>query len=234
MFAREKLARAIRQRAIRVVAPRGSSVPGVRTPHRRANATAIDPKRLFDLCVAAALLAVLALPMAVIALLIRLDSRGPALFRQTRAGLGGRPFEIFKFRSMHVAENGAHIIQAQPRDTRVTRIGRILRCTSLDELPQLINVVRGDMALVGPRPHALAHDRHYAALIEDYAQRHRVKPGITGWAQIYGLRGATPDCDAMRARIAFDVWYVNHAGLRLDLEILLRTPREILRRRNAY
>ncbi|MGB8366313.1 MAG: sugar transferase [Rhizomicrobium sp.] len=191
-------------------------------------------KRTLDLGVAVPLLVLLALPMALIALLIRLDSQGAAVFRQRRLGLGGRPFDILKFRTMRVLENGDEIVQARPDDKRFTRVGRWLRKRSLDELPQLINVVRGEMSLVGPRPHAVAHDRRFAALIEGYELRQRAKPGITGWAQIHGLRGPTPTIDAMRARVAFDIWYAQHASLRLDLRILLRTPIEILRQRNAF
>jgi len=191
-------------------------------------------KRAFDFTGAASLLALLSPVMAAIAILVRLDSQGPSLFRQQRVGLGGRSFEIVKFRTMRVLENGDEIVQARKGDARVTRVGRFLRKTSLDELPQLINVVRGDMSLVGPRPHAVAHDRHYATVIEDYALRQRVKPGITGWAQVHGLRGETPTVDAMQARIGYDVWYARHASLALDLRILLRTPVEILSQRNAY
>jgi len=191
-------------------------------------------KRVFDLTVAAALIVLFAPLMAVIALLIRLDSRGPVFFRQNRTGLRGRPFAIIKFRSMAVLENGESIVQATKDDSRTTRVGRILRKTSLDELPQLFNVLMGEMSLVGPRPHAIAHDRHYAALIDNYEIRQRVKPGITGWAQINGFRGATPALELMQARIRHDVWYAQRSGIALDLRILLATPFAILGQRNAY
>ena len=191
-------------------------------------------KRVLDLVAAIALLVMFAPVLAVVALLVRLDSKGPVFFRQTRTGLRGRAFAIVKFRTMRVLENGETIVQATEHDPRITRIGRFLRKTSLDELPQLFNVLAGEMSLVGPRPHAVAHDRHYGALIEDYAARQRVKPGITGWAQVQGLRGATPTLDIMRARIQCDVWYAQNASLALDLRILFATPAALLRQRNAY
>lgn len=191
-------------------------------------------KRVLDLFVTPILITLLAPVFLIIAVLIRLDSAGPVFFLQSRTGRGGRPFSIIKFRTMHVLENGDTVIQASRNDARVTRIGRVLRRTSLDELPQLFNVLRGDMSLVGPRPHALAHDRYYGALIADYSQRWRVRPGITGWAQINGSRGATPTVESMRSRIAFDIWYVRNASLATDLAILLRTPFEIALQRGAW
>jgi len=191
-------------------------------------------KRIFDLVIAIPALMVVAPVMALIALLVRLDSQGPALFWQTRLGLGGRPFAILKFRSMRVQENGADVRQAQRNDARVTGIGRFLRASSLDELPQLINVIRGEMSLVGPRPHAWAHDEMYDRLIANYSLRQAVKPGITGWAQVHGHRGETSTVEAMRRRVDLDIWYTQNAGLALDFKILLRTPLEVLRGRNAY
>lgn len=190
-------------------------------------------KRLLDLAIAVPAVVFLAPLLAVVALLIRLDSPGPVLFRQKRLGYRGRPFKILKFRTMVVLEDGETITQARPDDRRTTRVGRWLRAFSLDELPQLINVVIGDMSLVGPRPHAKAHDLFYARLLPGYQLRQEVKPGITGWAQIHGLRGATPTVDLMARRVDFDAWYANHASLRLDAQILLCTPLEVLRRRNA-
>src|SRR4051812_22591799 len=130
--------------------------------------------------------------LVLVALAIRLDSTGPALFRQTRTGLNGKPFRIYKFRTMTVQEDGATIQQVTRNDPRVTRIGHWLRSTSIDDLPQLLNVIRGEMALVGPRPHALAHDEYYGRAIPAYVRRFAVKPGITGWAQVNGLCGETP------------------------------------------
>ena len=191
-------------------------------------------KRTLDLLVAVPLLIVTAPLLIAIALWIRLDSKGPALFRQTRLGQGGRPFGIVKFRTMNVVEDGACVVQAARNDVRITRAGGFLRASSLDELPQLLNVIKGDMSLVGPRPHATAHDALYSTLIPQYNGRQAVKPGVTGWAQVCGHRGGTPTIDLMQARVEHDLWYVRHASLRLDLKILARTPLEIMRSRNAY
>jgi putative colanic acid biosynthesis UDP-glucose lipid carrier transferase len=189
----------------------------------------------FDILIAAVVLVLLAPLLALIALLVRLDSPGHAIFRQTRTGLNGRTFLIYKFRTMHVQEDGAVVRQARLGDARMTRLGAFLRKTSLDELPQLINVLRGEMALVGPRPHALAHDSLYGALIAAYRQRFAVRPGITGWAQINGSRGATPRLSDMQRRIELDLWYVENRSFALDLRILIATPRHILpSRSNAY
>ena len=191
-------------------------------------------KRAMDLVLAAGLLCAFAPLLLLIAVLIRLDSPGPILFRQTRLGLNGRPFDILKFRSMSVLENGDRIVQATRNDPRITRVGRILRKASLDELPQLVNVLKGEMSLVGPRPHARAHDEHYEKLIEIYRLRQTVKPGITGWAQVHGLRGETPTLASMRKRVEHDVWYAQNLSLALDIEILVRTGFEIFRLRNAH
>jgi len=167
--------------------------------------------------------------------MIRLDSPGPALFRQTRTGLNGRQFRIYKFRSMTVQEDGPVVNQATQRDPRVTRIGRILRQTSLDEVPQLLNVIRGEMALVGPRPHALAHDDYYGREIPAYERRFAVKPGITGWAQVNGARGETPTMADMQRRVDLDLWYIEHWNSALDLTILARTAvTAVIRRTNAH
>jgi exopolysaccharide biosynthesis polyprenyl glycosylphosphotransferase len=194
---------------------------------------AVDAKRMLDVAVALSLVVLLAPLLVLLTLAIAIDSRGPVLFCQRRTGLNGQPFGIFKFRSMHVMEDGAEVIQAQAQDARITRVGRVIRKLSLDELPQLFNVIAGDMSLVGPRPHAVAHDAHYGAVISNYALRQRVKPGITGWAQVNGARGATPTPDVMQRRVDFDAWYVAHASLALDLKILLRTPRAVLSGENA-
>jgi putative colanic acid biosynthesis UDP-glucose lipid carrier transferase len=191
-------------------------------------------KRALDLLVAVPALLILSPLLLAVALIVRLDSAGPALFRQTRLGRDGKPFSILKFRSMRVMENGDKVVQAQQNDSRVTRSGKWLRSTSIDELPQLLNVLFGDMSIIGPRPHARAHDEHYASVITDYTLRQSVKPGITGWAQIHGHRGETATVQAMRARVDFDIWYANNATLLTDLEILVRTPLEVLSARNAY
>ena len=191
-------------------------------------------KRAIDIALASLALLVLAPLLLVVAFIIKLDSPGPVMFRQVRIGRGGRPFRIVKFRTMHVMEDGADVCQAVRRDCRVTRSGRFLRSTSLDELPQLLNVLFGEMSLVGPRPHARAHDEYYATLIENYQVRQHVKPGLTGWAQINGFRGETPTVDLMHRRIQHDLWYAANAGLSLDFLILLRTVPALFGHRNAY
>jgi putative colanic acid biosynthesis UDP-glucose lipid carrier transferase len=191
-------------------------------------------KRAFDIAAATTGLLILAPLLLAVALAIQIESRGPVLFRQARGGFNGRTFNILKFRTMHVMENDAVVIQATPSDIRVTRIGRWLRRSSADELPQLINVLRGDMSLVGPRPHALAHDIEYTELISNYPYRHHVKPGMTGWAQVHGFRGETPIVSLMKQRIELDLWYVTKWSFWLDLRILLWTVVEICRSRNAF
>jgi putative colanic acid biosynthesis UDP-glucose lipid carrier transferase len=135
---------------------------------------------------------------------------------------------------MSVLEDGSSVVQAQSVDARVTRVGRWLRRTSIDELPQLLNVLDGSMSLVGPRPHAMAHDNEFDRVVRNYAFRHRVKPGLTGWAQVHGYRGATPTTASVERRVEYDLWYIDNWSLRLDLAILLQTPIEVLRGRNAY
>jgi putative colanic acid biosynthesis UDP-glucose lipid carrier transferase len=191
-------------------------------------------KRLFDVAVAELGLLVLAPLLAAVAVAIRIDSPGPIFFRQKRGGFNGRAFQILKFRTMRVLEDGPRIRQATRHDDRVTRVGRILRWSSLDELPQLINVLRGDMSLVGPRPHALAHDDAYRSLISSYPFRHFVKPGITGWAQVNGFRGETPTLALMKQRIELDLWYARNCSFWLDLWILVGTVREICHPRDAF
>jgi undecaprenyl-phosphate galactose phosphotransferase/putative colanic acid biosynthesis UDP-glucose lipid carrier transferase len=191
-------------------------------------------KRALDLSIAGLALACLLPLMVLVTAAIRIDSRGPAIFRQRRKGFNGKEFVIYKFRTMTVMEDGESVAQARRSDSRVTRLGSLLRRTSIDELPQLFNVLRGDMSLVGPRPHALAHDQEYSPMIADYAYRHHVKPGITGWAQVNGYRGGTPRVEYMARRIELDLWYINNWTLALDLEILARTCFELIRPRNAY
>lgn len=181
------------------------------------------------------ILLIVALPlMAIIAVLIKLDSPGPVIFRQRRTGLDQTIIEVMKFRTMHVLENGGELRQATRNDPRVTRVGRFLRRTSLDELPQLFNVMKGDMSLVGPRPHAVAHDEQYGELIKRYANRWQVKPGITGLAQVSGLRGETETPEKMEKRLEQDLAYVNSWSLWLDLKILALTVVSCLFAKNAY
>jgi len=191
-------------------------------------------KRLIDICVAFSALVFFLPIMVLTAMAIKLDSPGPVIFRQFRKGFNGRQFVIFKFRTMTVQENGPCVEQATRDDPRVTAIGRLLRSSSIDELPQLLNVLKGDMSLIGPRPHALAHDTYFQDIVSDYAYRHHVKPGITGWAQCNGARGATPSIDHISERVQLDLWYINNWSLWLDLHILIKTFFEVLRKRNAY
>ncbi|WLB91038.1 exopolysaccharide biosynthesis polyprenyl glycosylphosphotransferase [Bradyrhizobium japonicum] len=191
-------------------------------------------KRVIDLIGGSLALVMLAPLLALAAIAIKLDSPGPVFFRQQRCGFNGRSFLIRKFRTMHVLEDGPVILQANHMDQRVTRVGRWLRRTSVDELPQLLNVLDGSMSLIGPRPHALAHDGKFDKLVRNYALRRRVKPGLTGWAQVHGCRGPTPTAVMVETRVQYDLWYIDNWSLRLDLAILLRTPLEVLRARNAY
>ncbi len=185
--------------------------------------------------VIASIALVIALPvMAIIAVAIKLDSPGPVLFRQKRHGLNRRSIEVLKFRSMSVMENGSDVRQATRGDARVTRVGGFLRRTSLDELPQLINVLKGEMSLIGPRPHALVHDDLYGEMLERYANRHQVKPGMTGWAQVNGFRGPTDTPEKMQARVEHDLTYIDTWSLWFDLRILWLTVLRGFRHENAH
>ena len=172
--------------------------------------------------------------LLVLALLVKLTSPGPALFRQRRYGLDGEEIVVYKLRSMTVTEDGDSIRQCGKRDPRVTPLGAFLRRSSLDELPQLVNVLQGRMSLVGPRPHAVAHNELYRKLIKGYMQRHKVRPGLTGWAQVNGLRGETETVDKMKSRIEYDLDYLRNWSLRLDLCIIAKTVWIVLTGRNAY
>jgi Undecaprenyl-phosphate glucose phosphotransferase len=191
-------------------------------------------KRCLDLLGASFLILLLSPLLVLAALAIKLESRGPVLFSQQRLGFNGRTFQIWKFRTMSVLEDGFSAVQARAGDHRITRVGRWLRRTSIDELPQLFNVLEGSMSLVGPRPHAVAHDNKFDKLVRNYGFRQRVRPGLTGWAQIHGYRGPTPTTDLIENRVEYDVWYIENWSLRLDLLILFQTPLEVLRGRNAY
>ncbi len=186
-------------------------------------------KRALDIVITSTALVVLAPFLILIASVIKLDSPGPVIFRQRRCGFDNREFVMFKFRTMTVQEDGGSIVQAKPVDDRVTRVGRLLRRTSVDELPQLLNVIRGDMSLVGPRPHAVAHDDAYKARIDNYALRHHVKPGLTGAAQVLGLRGETRRLSQMERRVERDLWYIDNWSLTLDLKIMAMTCVALLR-----
>jgi Undecaprenyl-phosphate glucose phosphotransferase len=191
-------------------------------------------KRVLDVLVASVALLVLTPLLIATAILIKLDSPGPVFFLQRRFGFNQRPFQIIKFRSMRAADDGAIVRQARRGDPRVTDVGRWLRRFNIDEIPQLFNVIKGDMSLVGPRPHALAHDREFEQRISSYARRHNVKPGITGWAQIHGLRGETDTEEKLRARVEHDLHYIDNWSILLDLQILVRTVISRASYRNAY
>jgi len=196
---------------------------------------AVDPgKRFIDVVVAALALIFFAPVLLLAALWIKLESPGPVLFRQARGGLNGRTFTIYKLRSMRCEENGDKVTQARRDDDRITKSGKLLRTTSIDELPQLLNVLKGDMSLVGPRPHAMAHDAYYGALISTYNMRFQAKPGLTGLAQIRGLRGGTTDVEDMAARIKADIAYIDGWSLMSDIRILLLTVPHLLMAENAY
>ncbi|MFQ5806769.1 MAG: undecaprenyl-phosphate glucose phosphotransferase [Phycisphaerae bacterium] len=173
--------------------------------------------------------------MLVVAVLIKLDSPGPVLFRQKRFGFNNQVIDVYKFRSMRAeAAKDATVPQAKWKDPRITRVGRFLRRWSLDELPQFINVLSGEMSIVGPRPHAVPHNDYYANIIQDYASRHRVKPGITGWAQVNGWRGETDTVEKMQKRVEHDLYYIENWSIGLDLKIILTTAVVLLKRSNAY
>ncbi|PRA66589.1 undecaprenyl-phosphate glucose phosphotransferase [Pseudomonas sp. MYb187] len=190
-------------------------------------------KRAEDLLVGG-LISLLILPVClVIALAVRVSSPGPILFKQYRTGINGRRFKVYKFRSMVVHCEG-RVTQASRNDARVTKVGAFLRRTSLDELPQFFNVLQGRMSIVGPRPHALEHNEYYKELVESYMQRHKVKPGITGWAQVSGYRGETETLDKMQKRVEYDLWYIDNWSLGLDFKIILMTIFKGFINKNAF
>jgi putative colanic acid biosynthesis UDP-glucose lipid carrier transferase len=191
-------------------------------------------KRLEDTILASAILAVIAIPMLLIAIAVKLTSPGSIFFRQRRYGLDGEEISVLKFRTMTVCEDGQDVIQATKNDARFTRIGAFLRRTSLDELPQFLQVLTGQMSIVGPRPHAVVHNEKYRAMIKGYMLRHKVKPGITGWAQVNGWRGETDTLEKMERRVEHDLTYIRNWALSLDLKIILLTIFAAVSRRNAY
>jgi polysaccharide biosynthesis protein PslA len=190
-------------------------------------------KRTFDLVLAALALAVLSPLLAVVALAISIESPGPVIYRQARRGFNGDTFMILKFRSMRVTESGYDMRQALKNDPRITRVGRFIRSTSIDELPQLVNVLIGQMSLVGPRPHAISHDEELSRQLAAYAARQRIKPGITGWAQVNGFRGETNSHDQIKGRVEHDIYYIDNWSLLLDLWTLILTVFSPATRRNA-
>jgi putative colanic acid biosynthesis UDP-glucose lipid carrier transferase len=191
-------------------------------------------KRIADLVIASVALFATAIPMLIIAIAVKLSSPGPIFFRQRRYGLDGREILVWKFRSMRTCDNGPVVEQATKNDARVTRVGAVLRKTSLDELPQLFNVIDGSMSLVGPRPHATAHNEQYRGLIRGYMLRHKVKPGITGLAQVNGCRGETETIDKMELRVEWDHNYIRTWSLWLDIKILFKTLVVVWKQEQAY
>jgi putative colanic acid biosynthesis UDP-glucose lipid carrier transferase len=191
-------------------------------------------KRISDIVLASIILVLISPVMLAVAVAVKLSSPGPVIFRQRRYGLDGREIIVYKFRTMTVTEDGSKVVQARKDDARVTRVGRVLRKTSMDELPQFINVLQGRMSIVGPRPHAVAHNEMYRGLIKSYMVRHKVRPGITGWAQVNGFRGETSSLDLMEARVRCDLDYLRNWSLRLDLYIIWRTIRLVFQDSAAY
>jgi Undecaprenyl-phosphate glucose phosphotransferase len=209
------------------------TVSSVQLVRRPLTITDVAMKRIFDAVAASLAMAALAPLFALVALAIKLDSKGPVFFMQRRFGFNQQPFRIFKFRTMLTMDDGDVVQQASVNDPRITRVGRFLRRWNLDELPQLLNVIRGEMSLVGPRPHALAHDRAFERRIALYARRHNVKPGITGWAQVNGFRGETSTDDKMQSRVEHDLHYIDNWSIMLDLRILVQTVLSPKAYRNA-
>ena len=191
-------------------------------------------KRVSDIVLATTILILISPALAVIALGVKLSSPGPVIFKQRRNGLDGGEITVYKFRSMTAQDNGPVVRQATKDDPRITRFGAFIRRTSLDELPQFINVLQGRMSIVGPRPHAVAHNEEYRQLIKAYMVRHKVKPGITGWAQVNGHRGETDTIEKMQARVEYDLEYLRNWSLGLDLQIIVRTIRLVFFDRHAY
>ncbi len=191
-------------------------------------------KRIEDLLLATTVILVMGIPMLLIALGVKLSSPGPVIYRQRRYGLNGKAFNMLKFRSMRVVEQDDEFVQARKDDARITPFGAFLRKSSLDELPQFFNVMLGEMSVVGPRPHAAAHNEEFRSRINGYMLRHKAKPGITGLAQIKGFRGETDTDEKMRERVRFDVEYINNWSIWMDLMIVFATPWSVIRGKNAY
>lgn len=229
------------------ILPSGSRTGDVGPPRRHLGMTTVREiqrtalnaaeqriKRVGDILAATVGLILLGPILLLVAMLIKWDTPGPIIYRQRRLGLLGRPFYILKFRTMNVWKDGPDVIQATKGDSRITRVGKWLRSTSIDELPQLLNVLKGDMSIVGPRPHALAHDIYYAERLQNYSLRQRVRPGLTGWAQVNYHRGETPTVDKMMQRINLDLWYIDHWTPALDVAIILRTVVHLVRANDAH
>jgi Undecaprenyl-phosphate glucose phosphotransferase len=210
-------------------------MPAINLVASPLSASSMLKKEIFDRLFATAALIALAPLLLAIAIAVKLSSRGPVLFKQKRKGADGRVFTIYKFRSMRLhTEAKGTLSQATRDDRRVTKVGAFLRRTSLDELPQFFNVLRGDMSVVGPRPHALEHDDLYQKVVSGYIHRYRIKPGITGWAQINGFRGETDRIEKMEGRVAHDLYYLGNWSFGLDMRIIAATIFKGLRHTNAY
>jgi len=201
------------------------------TPFRGADGLI---KRISDVILSILILTLIAPLLMVLAIAVKLSSPGPVIFKQRRYGLDGNEIVVYKFRSMTVTEDGGTIVQAKKDDARITPLGAVMRRTSMDELPQFINVLQGRMSIVGPRPHAVAHNEMYRKLIKGYMVRHKVRPGITGWAQVNGYRGETVTLDKMKGRIDYDLDYLRNWSLQLDLQIIIKTVRLVLKDQEAY
>lgn len=221
-------------RTMRPAAEADEPAAGLESAPARSEAAFSVGKRVIDILGAALALLIFLPLLCSIALAVRLESGGPVIFKQRRTGHQGRIFTIYKFRTMTVAEDSANVRQATRGDARVTAVGAVLRKLSLDELPQFLNILKGDMSIVGPRPHALAHDAFYGERITTYVDRFRVKPGLTGLAQVNGLRGEIHDVRGMRDRIAADNLYIDSWSLGLDVAILAKTALIIFRDPQAY
>ena len=192
-------------------------------------------KRLFDILFSLLTLLIISPILLFISLGVKISSHGPIIFKQRRYGLDGKQILVYKFRTMTVLEDGAMVSQASKDDDRITSFGKLLRKTSLDELPQFINVIQGRMSVVGPRPHAVSHNETYRKIIKGYMVRHKVRPGITGWAQINGFRGETATLDKMQKRVEFDTDYLRNWSIKLDIYIIIKTIAMLLRKQdNAY
>ena len=202
---------------------RNGSVASVHLVRRPLSSSEVLAKRALDVALASIALVSLSPVLLAVALAIKLDSRGPVFFVQRRYGFNQEPFRIFKFRSMRTMEDGRGVRQATAGDSRITKMGAFIRKTNIDELPQLLNVLRGEMSLVGPRPHALAHDQAFEREVARYARRHNVRPGITGWAQVNGWRGETDTPEKVVGRVEHDLYYIDNWSLLLDINILIRT-----------
>ena len=191
-------------------------------------------KRISDIGLASLILVLISPILLLVAWGVKRSSPGPVIFKQSRTGLDGQIIKVYKFRSMTVQDNGPVVQQATRGDARITPFGAFIRSTSLDELPQFVNVLQGSMSIVGPRPHAVAHNEQYRKIVKAYMARHKVKPGITGWAQVNGLRGETDTVEKMARRVEYDLEYLRNWSLGFDLLIIFRTAKQMFFDRTAY